>query len=346
MNLDERLRDTAEEIRAAAGNTPVPSLDHRAPAHRHQARRVGVIAAAGVLAVGGLAMLFNERSSSSPDRPAATQPAETVTTSIQPVDDLADARARWDQAAVPGYYLRMDGEIDSIGADVELLVDGDSVKSLNGSPDHEALTVNGLFDLLEEVADSNVDSVVSFDESLGYPTRIRVATDSADLDLTLRDFERFERPQGCRSERGSPTDLDAEPAEWLLYGQYTRWSDTAGCPVRVDVISQYDGPEHCGWQGVDFLTVGRPIGTSFKDDENTADTYVWDPDDRLADVDDIDRGRHIDITELPPTATDTGYRLDGVELWLDNDNRDVAYQVDGSDVKVLVRDAPRRLLCE
>jgi hypothetical protein len=333
MNLDERLRHAAEDIRAAAADTPVPSLDHETVHHGPQALRVGVIAAAGVLAVGGLAVVYNE-SSSSPDRTTATQPA----------DELAEARGRWDRAALPGYYLSMDGKIDTVGAHVELLVDDGSVTSLNGSPDHEALTVIGLFDLLEGVGNSDDDAVISFHESLGYPTRIRVQTDSVDLDLTVRDFQRFERPQDCPSEPGSPTDLDAEPAEWLLYGQYTRWSDTAGCPVRIDVISQVDGPEHCDWQGADFLTVGRPIGTSFEDDRR-ANTYVWDPDDRLADVDDVDRGQHIDIRDLPSTAVDTGYRLDGVELWLDDQNRDVAYRVDGSNVEVLVRDATHRLLC-
>ena len=89
MNLDERLCHAAEDIRAAAAITPLPSLDHETARHGRQAPRVGVIAAAGVLAVGGLAVLYNERSSSSPDRPAATQPA----------DELAEARGRWDRAA-------------------------------------------------------------------------------------------------------------------------------------------------------------------------------------------------------------------------------------------------------
>lgn len=71
-----------------------------------------------------------------------------------------------------------------------------------------------------------------------------------------------ERPTGCESEPGSPTDLASEPAGWLAFGRYLRLTDLDGCPIRIDVISHIRGFEHCGSQSAEFITIGRELGES------------------------------------------------------------------------------------
>ena len=112
----------------------------------------------------------------------------------------------------------------------------------------------------------------------------------------------------CGSIPGSPSDLAVEPAQWLDYGEYQRWTDVEGCPIRVDVISQTQGPDHCDWQSVTFLSIGDPIGEPF---ETAADMrrFVWDPDEVLPRVDNISRHDVVPSSQLPPAAADTGYRV-------------------------------------
>ena len=255
-----------------------------------------------------------------------------------------DALGRWEESALPGYHMWVEGSIDGTPVSAEVLVDDGTVERLDGSDRDEALTVDELFRLIRRAIPTRATVDADYDDTWGYPSQLVITGDDRDVDLTVTQFEPFERPSGCASPPGSPSDLSSEPAAWLLYNEFLRWTDADGCPVRVDVIAHYRGPEHCDWQAMEFVTVGIPPGTPFRDDVASS-TYVWDPDDVLGDFDDVNRARTIDVTELPATAADTGFRQNRSELWFDSADPDVAYRVTGANADVLVRDAPRRILC-
>jgi len=86
------------------------------------------------------------------------------------------------------------------------------------------------------------------------------------------------------------------------------WTDTAGRPVPTTELEAWRGPEHCDWQAMTFLRVGRRTYVGNLAEE--LERYAVEP-----------FRRH---TELPADAVDTGYRRDGDRLWLAAD-RKVAY---------------------
>ena len=93
-----------------------------------------------------------------------------------------------------------------------------------------------------------------------------------------------------------------------------RWKDRTGEPVPEDVLTTFRGAEHCDWQSTVFLTLGWPPGTPAPNFA-LARMYVRDTGrefERLGYL----RGRYDDDVELPRDARSTGYRLDGIELWL------------------------------
>jgi hypothetical protein len=135
--------------------------------------------------------------------------------------------------------------------------------------------------------------------------------------------------QVCDADPGSPTDLGAEPKDWLDYGLYLRWTDSAGCLVRIDVISHHRGAEHCGWEEMQFITIGEPIGTSIAvDDLEVLGRYLWDPNGVLPDG---PFGTDIERADLPDSAYDTGYRRGNDELWLDDSNDSVMFVINEDD---------------
>jgi hypothetical protein len=96
------------------------------------------------------------------------------------------------------------------------------------------------------------------------------------------------------------------------------WQDEHGDRVPVAVIHSSQGPEHCDWQDITFLVLGK--------DEEGPD-YLRDTDGELT--------RWLTTTYddhavLPDDATDTGYHRDGRHLWLTTDRR-AAYLVDEAD---------------
>src|SRR3954468_20783754 len=83
-------------------------------------------------------------------------------------------------------------------------------------------------------------------------------------------------PHRCVAESGSPTDVAGEP-DWRRYAPYRPWTDRSGCLVRIDVLAERPGPEHCGSQGATVLIAGRPLGTRYGTAADTIE-YVRDPD--------------------------------------------------------------------
>src|SRR3954454_17113681 len=96
------------------------------------------------------------------------------------------------------------------------------------------------------------------------------------------------------------------------------WTDEHGARVPVATISSRQGPAHCGWEDITFLSVGSG---------RTADLYLRDTSGELQ--------AYLATTfaadaQLPEDAADTGYRRNGRVLWLAADGR-AAYLVGETD---------------
>jgi hypothetical protein len=83
------------------------------------------------------------------------------------------------------------------------------------------------------------------------------------------------------------------------------------------------GTEHCGWQRATDILMGDPLGASHM--QGPARVYVRDPDNVMGDPA-VARAFEED-TDLPIGARDTGYRQDGVELWMDPTDDGLVYLV-------------------
>ena len=98
------------------------------------------------------------------------------------------------------------------------------------------------------------------------------------------------------------------------------WTDAGGNPVPTTSIESWVGPEHCDWQSMTFLHLGKA-------------EYVRNPQPDLADFFAEPYREH---AELPGDAVDTGWEREGDHLWLSPDKRR-AYVGTRRDVEVWPR---------
>jgi hypothetical protein len=98
------------------------------------------------------------------------------------------------------------------------------------------------------------------------------------------------------------------------------WTDSDGRPVPTTTIESWTGPEHCDWQSMTFLHLGKA-------------EYVRAPLPELADFFAVPYEEH---AVLPADAVDTGFERDGRHLWLSPDKQR-AYVGTKGDVKVWPR---------
>lgn len=123
---------------------------------------------------------------------------------------------------------------------------------------------------------------------------------------------------------GAPaTDVSTEPG-WRQFGEYRLWKTADDCLVRIDVISDRQGPEHCGFEDARVIITAIPFGGRMVDDRNAA-VYVRDPTNVFEDAGTA-QALELDVT-LPASAVDTGLRQDGDALWLDPADRSAIYLV-------------------
>lgn len=94
------------------------------------------------------------------------------------------------------------------------------------------------------------------------------------------------------------------------------WSDADGQRVSTEKVQSYVGPEHCDWDDMTFLAIGKR-------------TFVREPD---AELRDYFEGEYVAHTSLPGNAEDTGYQHGEDHLWLAQDG-DHAYIGDQADVE-------------
>lgn len=145
----------------------------------------------------------------------------------------------------------------------------------------------------------------------------------------------------CDSPPGSATDVASEP-DWRRYGDYRAWTTADGCLVRIDVLADRPGPDHCGWQTARVIIATIPIGKRYSNEGNAA-SYVRDPDNVFGDP--ATAAAFDPNAELPPGAADTGFRQGPTELWTDPaDGGSAIYLVTGRTVERWPFD-PRPAVC-
>ncbi|WP_243058380.1 hypothetical protein [Nocardioides sp. SR21] len=121
-----------------------------------------------------------------------------------------------------------------------------------------------------------------------------------------------------------PAELGVEVAEDL---GFEVWEDSAGSPVPTSEVVSFPGAEHCDWQDLTWLWVGKRT-----DWDRTYDAYLGGDSGELSDY--LTTTPDSSAT-LPAHATDTGWQRDGRALWL-GDHPKAAYLVsldDPSDVQ-------------
>lgn len=119
-------------------------------------------------------------------------------------------------------------------------------------------------------------------------------------------------PHRCASAAGTITDLTTPPR---LAGRVPTdgWTTRSGCPVRLDVLTQFQGAGHCGWESASTISTAATLGHRANRSRERR-YYVRDP---LNVYRDEATSRAFDAdAELPSGARDTGFRRRGVALWM------------------------------
>ncbi len=128
---------------------------------------------------------------------------------------------------------------------------------------------------------------------------------------------------------GADLDVAHEPPLWRQPNNAT-WFRT-GCVVRIDVITDRPGPDHCGWGTARVIIVGQPLGSRFTTDPIQ---YVRDPANAFGSG--LDAGYDGNAT-LPERAVDTGYRTDTEQLWIVPGDDRFIYLVAGRSDRALAQ---------
>jgi len=118
-------------------------------------------------------------------------------------------------------------------------------------------------------------------------------------------------PHECKAEEGSVIDVAHQP-NWRPYADYLPWTDRDSCLLRIDVVAERPGPDHCAWEDARVLIVGQPLGTSYTTPADDTE-FVRDPEGVFGRPD-LSAGFDPDAT-LPDDAVDSGYRRDDLALW-------------------------------
>jgi hypothetical protein len=104
------------------------------------------------------------------------------------------------------------------------------------------------------------------------------------------------------------------------------WTDARGRRVPTTAVVSSGGPEHCDWQDMTFLTLGRHL----QGDQPSGTTYVGNADPDLSKWFAEPYRRHVNL------PGDTGYHRGDQHLWLAAD-RKRAYVGDADDVELWPR---------
>ena len=91
-----------------------------------------------------------------------------------------------------------------------------------------------------------------------------------------------------------------DPAVPLTF-PVTIWKDSSGKAVSTETIRSFPGPGHCGWDSAVWLNVGGNV--YFRDPQGVMGEWT--------------KTKFEPHAQLPPSATDSGYRSGKWSLWLD-----------------------------
>ncbi|MGH2668664.1 MAG: hypothetical protein ACRDH5_06015, partial [bacterium] len=133
----------------------------------------------------------------------------------------------------------------------------------------------------------------------------------------------------CDAPEGSVNDVATEPG-WRAYGEFRDWTTADGCLVRIDVIGDRPGPEHCGFESARVIVTGVPVGERYTDASDDAE-YIRDPENVFGDAETA--AAFDPDADLPAAAEDTGFRQDGTELWMDRADESAIYLVTGTSIE-------------
>ena len=136
-------------------------------------------------------------------------------------------------------------------------------------------------------------------------------------------------PHECEAEPDSPLNVASEP-DWRQHADYLPWTDTDGCLVRIDVLAERPGPDHCNWENSRVLIAGDPIGSRYTNPDDVVE-YIRDPE-GVYGVDAFMSGFASGI-DLPDDAVDSGYRQAGRQLWFSAGDPDAAFVRSGDEVE-------------
>jgi hypothetical protein len=134
----------------------------------------------------------------------------------------------------------------------------------------------------------------------------------------------------CDAPEGSVNDVASEPPGWRELGDYREWTTADGCLLRIDVLGDRPGPEHCGFESARVIVTGIPVGERYTDASDDAE-FIRDPDNVFGDPEIA--AAFDPNAELPADAEDTGFRNEGSELWIVPGDDSAIYLVTGESVE-------------
>lgn len=169
-------------------------------------------------------------------------------------------------------------------------------------------------------------------ERRGRQTHVGKTAPILCLVLVLSACGRGPNAQGareCVGAAGSRIDVAHEP-DWCKYADYRTWTTRGGCLVRIDVLADRPGADHCDWDEARSIITGKPLGTTYSSSSDSQQ-YVRDPEGVYG---------MPELTEafdpsanLPADAVDTGYRQGDTELWTVPDDPSFIYLRTGRSVE-------------
>jgi len=224
----------------------------------------------------------------------------------QPVADAPDPA---DRAGAAADYIECMYGISQGGWSMDFGPPG------SASDPEEALLLfvsGGLFSLPAQdyVAEGRDQDRMLYTYSVAGVAKVAViVADSAEVELDAEDGWVVETFASC-----DPAEYDQSTDDQLPVDV---WLDAQGNRAPTSIITSFRGPEHCDWESVTFLV--------FEDRQ-----YFSDPRGVLADFGFV--VPYDDDAELPGDATNTGYHLDGRQLWVSSEEA-VAYLVDDNRVE-------------
>jgi hypothetical protein len=130
-------------------------------------------------------------------------------------------------------------------------------------------------------------------------------------------------PRECEAHDGSPLDVAHEP-DWRRYADYSTITDSDGCIVRIDVLAERSGSDHCGQGAARVLITGDPFGTPYGSGADSVH-YVRDPDGLFGDPG-LAAGYREELT-VPSGAGFTGYLIGDRPIWIDPDDPDAVWVI-------------------